>query len=93
MSSSICPSLYVLQQQGQIQEGEQGWMMSRPTTPPYAGINIFESRRTQNQEGENDQYLGINYMLKSQSMIEFQTQEEFKSSLFANPIWTVGVKP
>jgi hypothetical protein len=52
-SSSTCPSLYVLQQQGQIQEGEQGWTMSRPTTTSYAGTNNFESRMTQNQEGEN----------------------------------------
>jgi hypothetical protein len=27
--SSTCPSLYVLQQQGQYQEGEQGWTTSR----------------------------------------------------------------
>ena len=54
-SSSTCPSLYVLQQQGQIQEGEQGWTMSRPTTTSYAGTNNFESSTTQNQEGENDE--------------------------------------
>jgi hypothetical protein len=45
MSSSICHSLYVLQQQGQIQEGEQGWTMSRPTTcggncPNYSNLSV-----------------------------------------------------
>jgi hypothetical protein len=47
-SSCTCPSLYVLQQQGQLQEGEQDWTLSRPTTIPYAGTNNFESRMTQN---------------------------------------------
>jgi hypothetical protein len=51
-SSSTCPSLYILQQRGQIQEGERGWTMLIPTTTPYAGTNNFESRTTQNQEGE-----------------------------------------
>jgi hypothetical protein len=69
MSSSTCPSLYVLLQQGQIQEGEQGRMMSRSTTTPYACTNNFESRTTQNQEGEIDEYMGVNYMVKAQSMI------------------------
>jgi hypothetical protein len=59
-SSSTCPSLYVLQQQGQIQEGELGWTMLRPTTS-YVGTNNFESRTTQNQEGENDEYIDVNY--------------------------------
>jgi hypothetical protein len=63
MSSSTCPSLYVLQQQYQLQEGEQGWTMSRPTTIPYAGTNNFESRMTQNQEGEIDEYMDVNYMV------------------------------
>jgi hypothetical protein len=48
MSSSTCPSLYVLQQQGQHQEVQQGWTMSRPTITPYGGTNYFESRTTQN---------------------------------------------
>jgi hypothetical protein len=65
--------------------------MSRPTTTPYAGTNNFESKTTQNQKGENDEYFGINYMVKVQSMIEFQTQGELKSSLFVNPVWTTGV--
>jgi hypothetical protein len=37
-----CPSLYVLQQQGQHQEGEQGWTTSNTTSTPYAGTNDFE---------------------------------------------------
>jgi hypothetical protein len=64
--------------------------MSRPTTTPYAGTNNFESRTTQNQEGDNDEYMGVNYMAKAQSIIDFQTQGELKSSLFKNPIRTVG---
>jgi hypothetical protein len=55
MSSFTCPSLYVLQQQGQLQEGEQGWTTSSTTSRPFAGTNDFESRTTQNQEGENDE--------------------------------------
>jgi hypothetical protein len=65
-SSSTCPSLYVLQQHDQLQEGEQGWTMSRTTTTHYAGTNNFESRMTQNQEGENDEDMHINYMVKAQ---------------------------
>jgi hypothetical protein len=67
---SSCPFLYVLQQQGQLQEGEQGWTMSRPITTPDTGTNYFESRTTQNQEGENDEYMDVNYMVKTQSIIE-----------------------
>jgi hypothetical protein len=55
MSRSTCSSLYVLQQQCQLQKGEQGWTMLRPTTTPYAGTNYFESRTTKNQEGKNDE--------------------------------------
>jgi hypothetical protein len=91
MSSSTCPSLYVLQQQGQLQEGEQGWMMSRPTTTPDVGTNYFGSRMTENQEGENDEYMDVNYMFKAQSFIESQTQGESKSSLFVNLVRTAGV--
>jgi hypothetical protein len=39
--------------------------MSRPKTIPYVGTNNFESRTTQNQEGENDEYMDINYMVKA----------------------------
>jgi hypothetical protein len=46
---------------------------------------------TQNQEGENDDYMDVNYMAKAQSIIESQAQGELKSSLFANPVRTVGV--
>jgi hypothetical protein len=70
MSRSTCPSVYFLQQQGQLQDGEQGWTMSRPTTTPYAGTNYFESRTTQNQEGENDEYMDVNYVVNAQSIIE-----------------------
>ena len=90
MSSSTCPSLYVLQQQGQLQEGEQGWTISRPTTLD-AGTNYFESRTTQNQGGKNDEYMYINYMIKAQSIIESQAQGESKSSLFADLVRTAGV--
>jgi hypothetical protein len=45
----------------------------------------------QNQEGENDEYMDVNYMVKTQSIIDCQAQEKFKSSLFANPVWTAGV--
>jgi hypothetical protein len=90
-SSSTCSSLYVLQQQGQLQEGERGWMTSSTTSTPFAGINDFESRTTQNQEGENDEYMDINYMVKAQSIIEYQVQGKLKSCLFANPVRTAGV--
>jgi hypothetical protein len=83
--------LYVLQQQGQLQEGEQGWTTSSTTSTPYVGTNDFESKMTQNQEGDNDEYMDINYIVKAQSFIDSQTQEKFKSSLFANPVWTAGV--
>jgi hypothetical protein len=49
---------------GPTSKGEQGWMMSRPTTITYAGTINFESRMTQNQEGENDEYMDINYLVK-----------------------------
>jgi hypothetical protein len=49
-SSSTCPSLFVLQQQGQLQEGEQGWTMSKPTIISYAGTHNFELRKTQTKE-------------------------------------------
>jgi hypothetical protein len=62
MCSSTCPSLYVLQQQGQLQEGEQGWT----TSTPFVGTNGFESRTTQNKEWENDEYMDVNYMVKAQ---------------------------
>jgi hypothetical protein len=65
--------------------------MSRPTTTPDASTNYFESRTTQNQEGENDEYMDVNYMVKAQSMIESQAQGESKSSLFADLVWTTGV--
>jgi hypothetical protein len=38
-----------------------------------------------------DEYMGVNYMVKAQSIIEFQTQGELKFSLFANPVRTTGV--
>jgi hypothetical protein len=65
MSSSTCPSLHVLQQHSRIQEAEQGWTMSRPTTTPYSGTNNFESRTTQNQEEENDEFMDVNYIVKA----------------------------
>jgi hypothetical protein len=46
---------------------------------------------TQNQEGENDEYIDVNYMVKAQSIIDFQAQEKLKSSLFANPVRTAGM--
>jgi hypothetical protein len=72
ISSFTYPSLYVLQQQGQLQEGQQGWTMSRPITTPDACTN---------QEGENDDYMDINYMVMAESIIEFQAQGELKSSV------------
>jgi hypothetical protein len=90
-SSSTCPSLYVLQQHGQLQEGEQGWTTSSTTSTPYAGTNDFESRTTQNQKGENDEYMDVNYMVKAQSIIDSQPQEKLKSSLFMNSVQTTGV--
>jgi hypothetical protein len=67
-SSSTYPYLYVLQLQGQLQDGERGWVTSSSTSTPFAGTNDFESRTTQNQEGENDEYMDINYMVKAQSI-------------------------
>jgi hypothetical protein len=68
-SSSTCLSWYVLQQHNQLQEGEQGWMTSSTTSIPFAGTSDFESRMTQNQEGENDEYMDANYIVKAQSII------------------------
>jgi hypothetical protein len=65
--------------------------MSRPTTTPYAGTNNFESRTTQNQERENDEYMDVNSMVKAQSIMESQAQGESKSSLFTDLIWIAGV--
>jgi hypothetical protein len=90
-SSSTYPYLYVLQQQGQLLEGEQGWTTSSTTLTPFAGTNNFETRTTQNQEGKNDEYMDINYIVKAQSIIESQAQGELKSSLFVNPVRTTGV--
>jgi hypothetical protein len=85
-SSPNCPSFYVLQQHDRLKEGEQGWMASSTTSTPFAGTNDFESRTTQNQEGENDEYMD-----DAQSIIESQAQGELKSSLFRIPVRTVGV--
>jgi hypothetical protein len=65
--------------------------MSRPTTNPYARTNYFDSRTTQNQEGENDEYMNVNYMVEAQPMIESQAQGESKSNLFTDLIRTAGV--
>jgi hypothetical protein len=35
--------------------------------------------------------MDVNYMVKAQSIMESQAQEKFKSSLFVNPVRTVGV--
>jgi hypothetical protein len=90
-SSSTCPSLYVLQQHGQLQKGKQGCTTSSTTSTPYAGTNDFKSRPTQNQEGENDEYMDVNNMAKTQSIINSQAQEKLKFSLFVNPVRTTGV--
>jgi hypothetical protein len=68
-------------------------VVSRPTTTPYAGTNNFESRTTQNQEGENHENMNINYMVKAPSIMEPQAQGESKSSLFADLVRIVGVSP
>jgi hypothetical protein len=68
-SSSTCLSWYVLQQHSQLQEGEQGWMTSSTTSIPFASTSDFESRMTQNQEGEHDEYMDANYIVKAQSII------------------------
>jgi hypothetical protein len=86
-SSSTCPSLYVLQQHGQLQEGEQGWT----TSTPFTNTNDFESRMTQNQKGENDEYMDVNFMVKAQSITESQPQGESKSSLIVDLVQTTGV--
>jgi hypothetical protein len=54
-------------------------------------INTFYRHERQNQEGENDEYMDVNYMFKAQSIIEFQAQGELKSSLFMNLVRTAGV--
>jgi hypothetical protein len=66
-------------------------MTSSTTSTPFAGTNDFESKTTQTQEVQNDEYMDINYMIKAQSIIGFQAQGELKSSLFANPVKTAGV--
>jgi hypothetical protein len=46
---------------------------------------------TQNQEGKNDEYMDVNYMVKAQSIIESQSQWDLKSNLFVNPVRTTGL--
>src|SRR5581483_11909137 len=60
MSSFYCSSMFVLKQHVQFQEGEQGWTLFTTTTTS-ASINDFESRTTQNQEGENDENMSYAY--------------------------------
>jgi hypothetical protein len=43
---------------------------------------------TQNQEGENDEYMDVNYMVKAQSIIDSQAQEKMTSI-----IWQKSVMP
>jgi hypothetical protein len=83
--------MYVLQQQGQFQEGGQGRTMSRTTTTTSIRTNNFEFRTTQNQEGENDEDMHTNYMIEAQSMIKSQAKVELKSNLSTSPIHPVGV--
>jgi hypothetical protein len=66
-------------------------MTSSTTSTPFVGTNDFESRKTQNQEGENNKYMDVNLMIKDQSIVEFQAQGELKFSLFVNPVPTAGV--
>jgi hypothetical protein len=66
-------------------------MTSSTTSTPFAGTNDFELRTTQNQERQNNEYMDVRYMVKAQSIIESQAQGELKSSLFVNPVRTVGV--
>jgi hypothetical protein len=42
-------------------------MTSSTTSTLFVGTNNFDSRKTQNQEGENDEYMDVNYMVKAQS--------------------------
>jgi hypothetical protein len=65
--------------------------MSRTTTTTSASINNFESRTTQNQEGENDEDMDTNYMIKAESMIESQAKVELKSNFFVGLVQAVGV--
>ena len=66
-------------------------MTSSTTSTPFVGTNDFESRKTQNQEGENNKYMDVNLMIKDQSIVEFQAQGELKFSVFVNPVPTAGV--
>jgi hypothetical protein len=84
--NSTCPSLYVLQQHGKLQVGEQGSTTSSTTSTPFVGTNDFELMTTQNQEGKNDEYMDVNNIVKAQSIIESQAQGELKSSLFVDPV-------
>jgi hypothetical protein len=45
-------------------KGSKVGMTSNTTTTPYADTNDFESRTTQNQERENDEYMYVNNMVK-----------------------------
>jgi hypothetical protein len=56
-------------------------MTSSTTSTPYAGTNNFESSTTQNQEGENDEYMDVNYMVKAQLIIDSQAQEKMTSRI------------
>jgi hypothetical protein len=47
-------------------------MTSSTTLTPFACTNDFESSTIQNQEGENNEYIDINYMVKAQLIIESQ---------------------
>ena len=72
MSRSTCSSLFILSQQVQFQEGEQCWIMSKSGTTTFARIDVFESRTTQNQEGENDEDMTNMHMTEAQVKIELQ---------------------
>jgi hypothetical protein len=89
-SSCICSSLYVLEQQGQFQEGAR-LTMSKITITTFVSTNKIESRMTQNQERENDEDIDDNYIIKAQSMIDSQAQGVLKSNLFVSLVRTAGV--
>ena len=62
--------------------------MSKSGTTTSARIDVFESRTTQNHEGENDEDMTNTHTTKAQVKMEFKAQSTFKSNLFASPVRT-----
>jgi hypothetical protein len=90
-SSSTCPSLYVLQQQGQLHERERGWMKSSALHQHLLQAPKTLSRgRLKTRKGRMMSTC-ISTIWSSPNQSESQAKGELKSNLFANLVWTARV--